>query len=122
MNFLIYFMFRKRFRDIIVEHFCCGPVVSSHRRDSAKATTTEGLSLAQFEQTNTAARCNSIKERNEIVRNHSPLRQGHDANKVEMDVHEDDREPLNGIYKPPEEGVQEDITEQQDDADVPLTV
>ena len=122
VNFLIYFMFRKRFRDIIIEHFCCGPVVSSHRRDSAKATTTEGLSLAQFEQTNTAARCNSIKETNEIVRNHTPLRQGHDANKVEMDVHEDDREPLNGIYKSPEEGVQEEITEQQDDANVPLTV
>ena len=46
----------------------------------------------------------------------------HDANKVEMDVHEDDREPLNGIYKPSEEGVQEDIAEQQDDANVPLTV
>ena len=122
VNFLIYFMFRKRFRDIIIEHFCCGPVVFSHRRDSAKATTTEGLSLAQFEQTNTAARCNSIKERNEIVCNHTPLRQGHEVNKVEMDVHEDDREPLNGIYKPPEEGVQEDIAEQQDDANVPLTV
>ena len=122
VNFLIYFLFRKRFRDIIIEHFCWGPVVSSHRRDSAKATTTEGLSLAQFEQTNTAARCNSIKERNEIVRNHTPIRQGDDANKVEMHVHEDDREPLNGIYKPPEEGVQEDISEQQDDANVPLTV
>ena len=122
VNFLIYFMFRKRFRDIIIEHFCCGPVVSSHRRDSAKATTTEGLSLAQFEQTNTAARCNSIKEANEAVHNHTPVCRELEG-KVEMEVvQEDYREPLNGMYKPPEEGVQEEAGEQPDDANVPITV
>ena len=124
VNFLIYFIFRKRFRDIIIEHFCCGPVVSSHRRDSAKATTTEGLSLAQFEQTNTVARCNSIKEANKITHNCTADGKKPGGTKVEMDVvqEEDDREPLNGMYKPPEEGVLEDAVEQPDDVNVPLTV
>ncbi len=101
VNFLIYFSFRQRFRDIIVENFCCGPVVSSHRRDSAKATTTEGLSLAQFEQTNT--RCNSIREAS-CRRNHGG--EILEANAADLEVHDCDKEPLNGTYRPREASVQ----------------
>ncbi len=121
VNFLIYLSFRKRFRDIIIENFCCGPVVSSHRRDSAKVTTTEGLSLAQFEQTNTA-RCNSIREANHALHNHTPDHQMREVNNAELEVHEEDKEPLNGVYKPPEGGNGEDVQEPIDDANVPLTL
>lgn len=50
VNFLVYFCFRKRFRDIIQSGFCPGSASGGPRRDSCHFTTTEGLSLAQFDQ------------------------------------------------------------------------
>ena len=51
INFGIYFCFRKRFRDILWQNYCWGPLASKHRRDSGRPTTTEGLSLEEMRQT-----------------------------------------------------------------------
>ncbi|KAK2159790.1 hypothetical protein LSH36_146g05015 [Paralvinella palmiformis] len=52
VNFLIYCMFHKRFRDIMTRHFCwLPPFSSSSRRDSARYPSTEGLSLEEVQRT-----------------------------------------------------------------------
>ena len=52
INFLIYFLFRKRFRNIIWDSFLCWATCFMHRFDSNRLTTTEGLSLVHYEPTN----------------------------------------------------------------------
>ena len=51
VNFLIYCMFHKRFRDIMMRHFCWMPFSASTRRDSARYPSTEGLSLEEIQRT-----------------------------------------------------------------------
>ena len=131
VNFLIYLLCRKRFRDIIIEHVCCGPILDYHRRDSAKPMTTEGLSLAQFE--NTAVGRDGPRKSIKHTRSSEPLVQGltpqqrheqQDVNKNKVgDLHDEGIEPLNGECKMVQEGVDNeiDIVESPDSAKVPLT-
>lgn len=51
INFVVYFMFRKRFRDIALSNYCFGALSSRHRQSPDRTVTTEGLSLVQIEQT-----------------------------------------------------------------------
>ncbi len=55
INFLIYSVFHKRFRDILQHHFCCGPLAANGRRNSTRVTTTEGLSLEEVQKTTSAS-------------------------------------------------------------------
>ena len=50
INFVVYFLFRKRFRDILHDNFCLAPF--KHTRSNSRVTTTEGLSLVEIEKTN----------------------------------------------------------------------
>ena len=61
INFLIYFIFRKRFRDILGEYYCSyGPM--RLRRDSAKSVTTEGLALSEYQATTAGEQNGSIRD------------------------------------------------------------
>lgn len=55
VNFLIYCIFHKRFRDILYASYCCGPIAEWARKDSQRFTTTEGLSLEEANVTRTAS-------------------------------------------------------------------
>ena len=56
VNFLIYFLFRKRFRDILCAHFCLETITFWRRPLSQGVTTTEGLSLVEIGQTSSVNR------------------------------------------------------------------
>lgn len=56
VNFLIYCIFHKRFRDILQQHFCCGPLATNGRRNSTRCTTTEGLSLEEMAKTSASSK------------------------------------------------------------------
>jgi len=56
VNFLIYFLFRKRFRDILCAHFCLETITFWRRPLSQGVTTTEGLSLVEIGQTSSGNR------------------------------------------------------------------
>ncbi len=132
VNFLIYLLCRKRFRDIIIEYVCCGPILEYHRRDSAKPMTTEGLSLAQFE--NTAMGRDGPRRSIKHTRSSEPLMQTmtpqqryeqQDVNKNKVaDIHDEGViEPLNGECKMAQRGIDNeiDVVESPDSAKVPLT-
>ena len=72
LNFIIYYTFHTRFREIFLTHFCCS-LASTRRRDSTKFTTTEGLSLEEVKCTTVnSKRSSSSKNSNpESARNGS---------------------------------------------------
>ncbi len=109
VNFLIYFLFRKRFRDIIWDHFCMRPFVSMRRRDSQRATTTEGLSLAQFEPSNTLAIAAEHAENASVSDNNGNVVANHE--------HSSPTDAPNGDYRPPDEDARacDDIQDQDQD-------
>ena len=61
VNFLIYFVFRKRFRDILCAHLCMETITFWRRPTTTTgATLTEGLSLIDIAQTSTTNRSDEM--------------------------------------------------------------
>lgn len=48
VNFVIYAIFRKRFCDVLLDNFCCGPLKKYSRKNSTKSLTTEGMALSEY--------------------------------------------------------------------------
>jgi hypothetical protein len=136
VNFLIYCIFHKRFRDILYASYCCGPLAEWARRDSQRFTTTEGLSLEEANVTRTAsnkrncqngARQASDKDRGSnghvstgvttvTINNSAPPEQM--TTEAEEIPPNEDAQPLKPEDGPNSEGVDEII---DDDVTKPLT-
>ena len=133
INFVIYFMFRKRFRDIVWAHYCCDPVVSRLRKSEAHpSTTTEGLYLVQVEQSTvlpdiTACTRLAQEEYEDTNAYESDNKQPLNGNcktspvlagesNIPGEVEADD----NGVQHPEMPDTQEDLLEHVDGSTVPL--
>ena len=73
INFVVYVVFRKRFRDILRDNYCMGPLAQRLRRDSQRYTTTEGLSLEEMKatshpQSNSSQRSRSSQKNGSVVK------------------------------------------------------
>ena len=102
VNFIVYFAFRKRFRDIIHGEFCPGPL-KRDTRDSFRFTTTEGLSLAHFDPAQHGCRmengANDAVDVNVAIVQDQPLN-----GSVKMPIDDDD--DINEGYALPTKGTQ----------------